>query len=146
MNIEAFCTTLEAHKKAFQTFLDAIVDGDFSVLDQAHGKQGLHYGICWNLSQSMDWENYPGDILLDFHPEDDNTQDLAYWFVTSCSIGWPQHSGNKAWPIPREDSYFSSARWQGEQKLLRQELCAYLLTKLDTYFQELPSKGNFVEC
>jgi hypothetical protein len=94
----------ETDKKILKISLNKIIEGDLNCV------QHKSFGLC----------NYlEGYIRLI----------CAYDFVYYNSRGWKHHSGNDNCPVPHVEGV---GLWEGENLEMRQDLCKYLLAKLES--------------
>ena len=56
------------------------------------------------------------------------SQVQSYGFVEKYSIGWPEHSGDREYPICEEYSYF---KWRGKNGETRLRLLDYLIEQME---------------
>jgi hypothetical protein len=91
-------------KEIIKKYLNKIIEGDLSYV---HFKL---FGLC----------SYLHDYTRDT---------CAYGFVSNNSVGWEHHTGNEQYPVPHIKSL---GLWKGENLEMRQDLCKYLLTKLES--------------
>lgn len=63
------------------------------------------------------------------------TLNIAYHCVDYFSHGWPHHSGDLNYPVPKPADPFCG-HWQNEQLILRQHLLAYLVEQMTVYIEE----------
>ena len=59
-----------------------------------------------------------------------------YNLVDNLAVGWPEHSGNRSYPIKQRSSMLDSL-WEGEQLALRQDLMRYIMKQLTEYKESL---------
>lgn len=81
-------------------------------------------GICWNLQHWMRCHGVASLVV------DGKRRYDAYSVVENGAIGWPHHSGRRAYPVPCK-FHGTPDKWSGEQGQLRRELCLYLATRLE---------------
>ena len=60
----------------------------------------------------------------------------CYELVNQLSVGWPDHSGNESYPIPK-CWHSPDLLWEGKQLELRQSLMSYMLGQLVEYRESL---------
>ena len=56
----------------------------------------------------------------------------SYGFVEKYSIGWPEHSGDKEYPVPRPLGDQYKGKWTGEYGAARLRLLGYLIEQMES--------------
>lgn len=59
------------------------------------------------------------------------SQIQSYGFVEKYSFGWPEHSGDREYPVPRVNGLYSSRKWVGEYGEARLRLLDYLTQQME---------------
>jgi hypothetical protein len=63
------------------------------------------------------------------------SQVYSYGFVEKYSVGWPEHSGDREYPVPSVNGY-QYLKWRGEYGEARLRLLDYLVQQMESLGDE----------